>query len=202
MKTTNVQESVVRPLFGVSPGPGACRAYGPTNTRPWIGIWTVLAATLSLALFSASPANATTDTIYAGEQCVRGTISAGQPTTSFYGSIGNPSSNGVNLFVDCPLAHNVFSSGIAYGVVAVINQIGGNAFTDRVACTLFAVNIPADGQVTESWDTEYSGSTSSNTQYLVFGRLNANDHYYYNCLIPPKYNGKTSYINAYRINEY
>jgi hypothetical protein len=120
---------------------------------------------------------------------------------SYYGSIGNPSSTN-NLFVDCPIAHDFNIAGISSGVVAVINQIAGSGFVDRVACTLFSLNIPADGVFTGWWDTQYSATTSSKTQYLVFGSLPASDHMYYNCIIPGKYNGKTSYINAYRMTEY
>ena len=171
------------------------------NVYPSVAGSLSLAATLTLAMLATSPAHAAVDTIYPGEQCVVSTVSAGQPTMSFYGSIGNPSSTNRGLFVDCPLAHEVSSTGIAFGIVAVISQSptdywGSNFGAD---CELFSLNITADGVYTGSWDWEYAKTVSASTQYLHFGSLPAGDHYYYGCQIPAKYNGKTSYVNAYRI---
>jgi hypothetical protein len=159
-----------------------------------------LAAMVALAAFATSPAHAAEDKIYPGAQCVLNTLSLGQPTVNFFGSIGNPSPTN-NLYVHCPLIHDLNTTKINFGVVAVINQVAGSAFVNRVNCTLFSLNIPSDGTWTGSWDTQYSSTTSANTQYLVFGSLPQSDHYFYNCAIPGRYNGKTSYVNAYRINE-
>lgn len=160
-----------------------------------------LATVVVVAALDASPAHATDDTIYPGEQCIVRVIgSSSTSTVNFFGSIGNLSPTS-NLYVDCPLAHDVNTTKINFGVVAVINQVAGSAFVDRVNCTLFSVNIPSAGTYTGWWNTQYSSTTSPNTQYLVFGSLSGNDHYFYSCEIPPVYMGKTSYINAYRINQ-
>ena len=160
-----------------------------------------LAAALTLTVLAISTAHAAVDTIYPGEQCVVSPLSAGQPTTSFYGSIGNPSSTNRGLFVDCPLAHEVSSTGIAFGIVAVISQSPTDYWRSDFGadCELFSLNISSDGVYTGSWDWEYTSTVSAGTQYLHFGKLPAGDHYFYGCQIPAKYNGKTSYVNAYRI---
>jgi len=158
-----------------------------------------LATVVVLAALGAAPVHASTDLTFPGNQCSAAPDSPSPAIASPDGSnIGNPSSTQW-LYVICPLIAQPFAAPINWGVVALIHaapqSLGG------MGCVLHSVNSPAYGTTT-GW-TQYQGATTTSLtqQWLHFGSLPGNDHYYYVCYIPPKYNGVMSSINAYRINE-
>jgi hypothetical protein len=165
---------------------------------------TFLVAIVTFGMLNASPARAETDTIYPGVQCVvlENALDPTQfqPSLSFFGSIGNPSTT-QDLVISCPASHDVSSTGIGYGVVAVVSQ----SASKRVECELYSVNISSAGFGVFSidYEIEFAGAVSPNTQYLFFPALPANDHYVYECTLPPGKGGyaNASYINAYELHQ-
>jgi hypothetical protein len=172
--------------------------------RSSLNIGAFLLAMLALTMSATSPARAEIDTFYSGAQCVvtpgySGTVA----TTSTFGNIGNASKT-ETLELTCPATRDLSSSGIGYGIVSVISQYAG----DPVSCELFAVNISSApfGVFSIYYDLEFAGAPSPDSQYLNFGALPSNDHYYYTCELPPVKGGvvsqaNASYINAYRIHQ-
>ena len=155
-----------------------------------------LAAVVVLAALGASPAGATIDRIYPGDQCHVSGFSWSTSTSNYAGIISNTSPTNW-LYVDCPLPHDLNTTSINFGVVAVTNMNPGAG----LSCTLYSVNYGSYNSYT-GWSNYQVTYTSSPTQqYLSFGSLPGNDHYYYYCWIPPMHNGAASSVNAYRINE-
>ena len=160
-------------------------------------LWASLAAVAALAMFATSPAHAATNVIYPGVQCVVDSESPSKSTTMALGSIGNTDHTNW-LYVDCPATRDWPSTtGVGSGVVAVVSESVG------VGCELFGLNISGE-YATWSSSNQYEGATttSNNTQYLGFGSMPANDHYFYFCYIPPTYGGKVSFVNAYALYQY
>ncbi len=160
-----------------------------------IGVPLLLLIAGALA-FGVTVAQADDGKQYPGSFCVR--WSGGTPTYS-WSRIGNTHTSSA-LRVDCPVVKDTIYGDINDGTVRVIDQ----HFTQSVSCNLVSFYVTDTGGLAAwaSGNKETVGS-SPEPKELLFGSIGANSrsHYFYSCQIPPRYEGETSWLINYRVDE-
>ena len=151
---------------------------------------------LFMVIAGALPALADDGKVYPGSMGVR---YAGTSTPCLnYSAIGNPSAN-TWLYLDLPVIHDTIGGHIKWGWVKAIDWHWSSNISARL------ISIYRNGCAFYGWfsPTRYTSGSGCHPQHLSFGSLGANSisHYYYSCKIPPRYQGRTSYIVSYRVEE-
>ena len=147
------------------------------------------------------PANAfdNDSKVYPGSMCVRYNGAVGDNVNLNYSAIGNPSTTHT-LRVDCPVINDEDGDGTLDAWFRAIDQ----SYTSNVYC-----NVNSFYRSGSSWygwwtPTRSTSGAGTHVQHVSYGEdLGANSvsHYFLSCRIPPKYNGHTSYITSYKVQE-
>jgi hypothetical protein len=166
------------------------------RTRRLYNWFITMAAVAFVLVAGVAPTQATDGKIYPGSMGVR---YAGTDTPSLnFSAIGNPSST-TWLYLDLPVIKDSINHNIERGWIKAIDM---NYYSDITGTLLSTYR---NGNQWWGWTngSMKTSGTSSGVQTLSFGSLGANSgcHYYYSCRIPPSYNGNTSYIVSYKVDE-
>ncbi len=161
----------------------------------------VLSALVGLSAMAVVPVHAWDNDakVYPGAMCVRYSGAVGDNVNLNFSAIGNPSSTHT-LRVDCPVIHDEIGDGTLGAWFRAIDQ----SYSASVNCNVNS--IYRSGSTWRGWWTPTRGTSGAGThaQHVNFGEnLGANgvSHYYLSCRIPPRYNGRISYITSYQVLE-
>ena len=125
---------------------------------------------------------------------------SGEDMVQWYGTIFNPSYTSW-LFVQLPVINDNTGSGISGSWVHVVDQ----HYSSNVRCRINSAywNNTYDTMYGYWGSYRYSSGSSGNRQTLSTGSAahGSTRHEFFICAVPPRYNGRASYIVSYIVEE-
>lgn len=158
-----------------------------------------------ISAINPSPVYAFDTKNYPGIMCVKSSGSGGTVANQWGGGISNNNwRNSLDIY--CPVIKDVMRRGIQGGKI----RVWDTHYKQDIVCQLFSHRFEDGGQVvamTPAMKTSGSNTLQDLTE-LRFrppapqAHTNRNSHYWFNCKLPPTYNGLASYVSSYSVTEF